>query len=64
MSDDSNLDKAIGAVKDLAEVVPVYQDLMQPAFKEIGKGLETVAKSVNVALAPLKVVVWGYEQIE
>lgn len=64
MSDDSKLEKTIGAVKELAEVVPVYQDLMQPAFKQVGKGLETVAKTVNVALAPLKVVVWGYEQIE
>ncbi|WP_457652140.1 DUF4393 domain-containing protein [Rhodocaloribacter sp.] len=64
MDEEGTISKAIGAVKELAEVIPVYQDLMQPAFKELGKGLETIARAVNAALAPLKAVIWGYERIE
>lgn len=80
-------DGIINAVTGLAKDVPIYQDAIQPAAKEIGqalgkvakeetgkaigtvakeagKALVTVAKTVNVALAPFKVLVWGYEQIE
>lgn len=56
--------EVIDAVTGLVQAVPVYQDAIQPAAKEVGKGLEVVAKSVNVALSPLKAVVWGYEQFE
>src|SRR5687768_5912365 len=51
------------AAKGIVEAVPVYQDAVQPAAKEIGKALQTVGKAVNVALAPLSVLVWGYERI-
>lgn len=56
--------EVIDAVTGLVKAVPVYQDAIQPAAKEVGKSLELVAKSVNVALSPLKAVVWGYAQIE
>jgi hypothetical protein len=56
--------KTIKAITDIAKAVPVYQDILQPAAKEIGKGLTTVAKLVNVALAPIKILVWGYDKIE
>ena len=50
---------------ELAKVVPVvYKDAIQPAAKEIGKSLETVAKAVNLVLAPVRVLVWGGEQLE
>ena len=40
--------------KGIAELVPtVYKDVIQPAAKETGQTLETVAKTVNVVLAPL-----------
>lgn len=54
----------INAVTGLVKAVPIYDDAVQPAAKEIGKSLETVAKTVNVALAPLKALVWCYDQIE
>jgi hypothetical protein len=42
----------------------VYKDAVQPAAKEVGKSLATVAKAINVAIAPVAVLVWGYEQIQ
>jgi hypothetical protein len=67
MSDnDSNwtVNDSINAVANLANAVPIYPDLVQPAAQELGKSLQTVAKTVNIALAPLKLVVWWYEKIE
>jgi len=43
MGDNSNIKDIIDTVRGLTEAVPVYQDAIQPAAKEIGKGLETVA---------------------
>ncbi|AXV67616.1 DUF4393 domain-containing protein (plasmid) [Pseudoalteromonas lipolytica] len=63
-SKEGNVEGTINAVTGLAKAVPVYEDAIQPAAKEIGKALGTVAKTVNVALAPVKGLVWGYEQIE
>lgn len=60
----SNVRHTTEAVKGIVEAVPVYEDLAQPAAQELGRGLLTIAKTVNVLLAPLKVVVWGYEQFE
>ena len=61
---DTNVKATIDAVTGLAKAVPVYQDAVQPAAKEIGKSLATVTKTVNIALAPIKALVWGYEKIE
>src|SRR4051812_49130383 len=63
MSDENKIRDAADAVKGIAEAVPVYQDVVQPAAKELGTALQTVAKSIHVALAPVSVLVWGYEQI-
>jgi hypothetical protein len=63
MGDENKIRDAADAVKGVAEAVPLYQDLLQPAVQEVGKGLQTVAKLVHVALAPLSMVVWGYDQI-
>ncbi|MCT8976288.1 DUF4393 domain-containing protein [Clostridium sp. CX1] len=52
------------AVKGVVEAVPVYQDLAQPALKEVGTALGTVGKTINVALAPLSALVWGYDKIK
>lgn len=49
-----------GARKAAGEIVV---KALSPAAEEIGKGLVTVAKAVNIGLAPLSVVVWGYDQI-
>jgi hypothetical protein len=53
----------IEAAKGVLEAVPVYQDTLQPAAKEIGKGLQTAAKTIHIALAPISILVWGYDTI-
>lgn len=35
------------------DVNEIYRDALQPAVKEIGKGLEKIAKTANLILAPL-----------
>jgi len=52
------------AVEGIMKAVPVYNDALQPAAKELGTALATVARTINVALAPLRVLVWGWEQLE
>lgn len=54
----------IEAATGLVKAVPIYDDAIQPAAKELGKSLGTVAKLVNVALAPISVLVWGYDQLQ
>lgn len=61
---ETNVKATIDAVTGLVKAVPVYQDAVQPAAKQIGQSLETVTKTVNIALAPIKGLVWGYEKIE
>jgi hypothetical protein len=51
------------AVATVTEKVPVYQDAIQPAAQELGKGLQLVVRAVNAALTPLKGFIWGIEQI-
>lgn len=52
------------AVKGVLEAVPIYEDALQPLAKETGKALSTLGRAVNAALLPLKLVVWGSEQLE
>ena len=58
-----SITEIVKAVGELADKVPVYQDAIQPAAKQIGKGLEVVAKAVNAALTPVEGLIWGVEQI-
>jgi Abortive infection alpha len=52
-------------VKGAVEVVKTaYGDAVQPMAHEVGKALGTVGRTVNVALSPLRGLVWGWEQIE
>jgi hypothetical protein len=60
----SNIKDAVEVTTELIKAVPIYQDLMQPAAKEIGTALGTVAKTVNIALAPIAGIVWSYETIQ
>lgn len=68
MSDDSAKETKVSATVDaitgLLKAAPVYQDIAQPSAQQVGKGLEIVTKAVLIGLAPLKMLVWGYEQIE
>ena len=60
---DSNIKSTIDAVAGLAKAIPIYNDAIQPAAKEIGKSLATVTKTINIALAPVSALVWGYDKI-
>ena len=64
MADENKTRDAAEAVKGLLQAVPVYQDGLPPAVKEIGVGLQTVAKTVHIVLAPIAALVWGYDQIK
>ncbi|MGI2141937.1 DUF4393 domain-containing protein [Shewanella baltica] len=61
---EGNVEGTINAVTGLVKSVPIYQDALQPAARELGKALGTVAKTINVALAPVSALVWGYDQIK
>jgi hypothetical protein len=61
---EGNVEGSIKAATGLVKAIPIYQDALQPAAKEIGKALGTVAKSVNVALAPVSALIWGYDRIK
>lgn len=52
-------------IKGTTEIVKTaYEDAFQPVAQETGKALGTLGKTVNVALSPLRGLVWGYEHIE
>jgi hypothetical protein len=61
---ESNVKSTIDAATGLVKAIPIYQDTVQPSAKQVGKSLETITKAINIALAPIKALVWGYEQIE
>ena len=54
---------AAKAIAAITENIPVYQDAVQPAAKEIGKGLHLVARAVNAALIPVEGLIWGVDKI-
>ena len=54
----------IEAVTGLVKAVPIYEDMVQPVAKQLGKSLETVGKAINVALAPVGILVWGYDKCQ
>lgn len=62
-NDESKIRDAADAARGFMEATPVYQDALQPAAKQVGTALETVGKAVNVALAPIGALVWGWEKI-
>lgn len=64
MSENNKVRDVIDAVTGVANALPIYQDVAQPAVQELGKGLQTVAKTVHIALAPVSALVWGYDQIK
>lgn len=61
---EGNVEGTIKAVTGLIKEVPVYEDAIQPFAKEAGKALQTVGRSVNAALLPVRGLVWGLEKIE
>lgn len=63
MSEENKIRDAADAIKGIVEAVPVYQDAVQPAAKEIGTALQTVAKTIHIVLAPVSALVWGYDKL-
>lgn len=64
MTEENKIRDAADAIKGIVEAVPVYQDAIQPAAKEVGTALQTVAKTLHILLAPVSALVWGYEKIK
>lgn len=64
MTEENKIRDAADAIKGIVEAVPVYQDTVQPAAKEVGIALQTVAKTMHIALAPVSALVWGYDQLK
>ena len=60
----SKIAGTIDTISELSKALPIYPDAIQPAAKQVGQTLELAAKSVNIALAPIKVMVWSYDRIE
>lgn len=63
MPEDSKIRDAADAIKGIAQAVPVYQAVLQPAAQEIVVSLQTVAKTIHIALAPVSALVWGYDSM-
>ena len=63
MSDKDKIRDTAEIVEGIVKAVPIYEDALQPAAKEIGTALLTVAKAINVALAPISALVWSDDQI-
>lgn len=61
---ESNVKSTIDAVTGLVKTIPIYNDVIQPSSQEIGKSLATVTKTINIALAPISALVWGFEKIK
>lgn len=66
MSVDSNnnIKNTVEAVTGLIKAIPIYEDALQPAAKEVGKALGTLAKTIHIALAPISSLIWGYDQVK
>jgi hypothetical protein len=67
MSEDSDSPKLSGIVQgatELAKAIPIYQDAFQPMMQETGKALSVVGRAVNVAISPIRGLVWGAERVE
>lgn len=64
MNNDDEVKIATEIAKAALENTTLYDDAFKPAAKQVGKSLETVTKTIDVALSPLKGLIWGYEQLE
>lgn len=52
------------AVTEITRSVPIYQDALQPVMKQVGKSLGTIGGVINVALAPVALMIYGYEVMQ
>lgn len=47
----------------IVDKVPVYEDTVQPAAKQVGKSLELIARAIHAALKPLEAWIWSAEKL-
>src|SRR5437660_3060641 len=52
------------AVAEITKNVPIYEDALQPVMKQVGKSLGTIGGLINVALAPVALMVYRYEVMQ
>jgi hypothetical protein len=52
MPEENKIRDAADAVKGIVQSVPVYQDALQPAVRQVGLALETVAKTIHILRWP------------
>jgi hypothetical protein len=64
MGDENTIRDAADAVKGIVEAVPVYQDTIQPAAKELGIALQTVTKALHIVVSPAAALTFGYEKLQ
>lgn len=64
MANKDEIEGVAEAVAAIVKAVPVYEDALQPVAQEAGKALKTLGGVINIALAPLAVMVYGYEVIK
>jgi len=64
LSDHTQLKQISDAANSVLAHTTVYQDAIQPVAKEIGKSLQTVGGLVNLALEPVRGMVYGYDLIK
>ena len=58
MNDEHKIRDAAVTVRGIVEAVPIYEDALQPAAREIGTALWAIAKAIHIAILPLRLVVW------
>ncbi|EMI2315278.1 DUF4393 domain-containing protein [Providencia rettgeri] len=59
-----SMKKIIDASVDVIKSVPIDEDAKTQIGKEMGKTFITVTKAVNIALTPLSMIVYGYDNIQ
>src|SRR6266487_5275267 len=64
LSDPTQVKQITDVANEFLEKTDIYKDALQPVAKEVGKSLQTLGGVVNLALEPLRGMVYGYELIK
>ena len=64
MSDENQKKDGDWKVEAVRGAKEVYENSLQPSVKQLGQSLETVMKTLNVTLAPFRLIVYGWDKIE
>ncbi len=64
LSDPAQVKQMADAASEILEKTDIYKDALQPVAKEVGKSLQTLGGVVNLALEPLRGMIYGYDLIK